>query len=111
MVNEKRLIDAKSLERQIKNAFSKDNPYLMGQMLRWIRMQAKVDAVEVVHARWIAYESDETYGPYDSKEWHKCSNCGKDAYGRCYDDEWYSSPILSDYCPKCGAKMDGGNEE
>ncbi len=47
MANEKRLIDAKELERQVKEAF-KDNPYAMGQMLRWIRKQPTVDAVEVV---------------------------------------------------------------
>ena len=64
-----------------------------------------IDAVEVVHGRWEDYESNETYGPYESKEWYRCSECGKDAFGRCYEDEWYSSPVLSDYCPHCGAKM------
>jgi hypothetical protein len=46
----KRLISAKELERQIKEAF-KDNPYAMGQMLRWIRKQPTVDAVEVVRCK------------------------------------------------------------
>jgi hypothetical protein len=73
--------------------------------VRYIKNAPTIDAVEVVHGKWISYESDETYGPYDSKEWYKCSECGKDAYGRCYEDEWYSSPILSDYCHNCGADM------
>ena len=54
---------------------------------------------------WASYQSDEPYGCMDDKEWYKCSKCGKDAHGRCYEDEWYSAPILSSYCPHCGAKM------
>ena len=54
---------------------------------------------------WVSYELDEPYGCMDDKEWYRCSKCGKDARGRCYDDEWYSAPILSAYCPHCGAKM------
>ena len=58
---------------------------------------------------WIPYES-ESYGCDDETTWYKCSHCGKDAYGRCRDDEWYSMPICSEYCPNCGAKMKGGTE-
>ena len=66
------------------------------------------DVAEVKHAEWIPYDSDESYGPSNETLWYKCSVCGSDAHGRCYDDEWYSELILSKYCPKCGAKMDGG---
>ena len=54
---------------------------------------------------WVYYKSDEPYGCMDDEEWYRCSKCGKDAHGRCYDDEWYSAPILSAYCPHCGVKM------
>ena len=54
---------------------------------------------------WVSYQSDEPYGCQDEKEWYRCSKCGKDTYGRCYEDKWYSAPILSAYCPHCGAKM------
>ena len=56
-----------------------------------------VDAVEVVHGRWIdATHIDEDFGEVESYE---CSVCGK----------WdYYTP---NYCPNCGAKMDGdGND-
>ena len=43
-----RLIDAKQLEKQVKEAFETQNPVLMGQMLRWIRKQKTMDAVPVV---------------------------------------------------------------
>lgn len=46
-----RLIDAKQLEKQIKETFETQNPVLMGQMLRWIRKQNTIDAVPVVRCR------------------------------------------------------------
>lgn len=45
-----RLIDAKRLETQIKEAF-RENPVVMGIMLRWIRKQPTADAVEIVRCR------------------------------------------------------------
>ena len=46
-----RLIDAKALEKQIKEAFEDTNPVLMGQMLRWVRKQTTIDAVPVVRCK------------------------------------------------------------
>ena len=69
------------------------------------------DVGEIRHGEWLVYESDKPHGPYDSKEWYKCSVCGEDAHGRCVDDEWYSYPILSDFCSNCGARMNGKDEE
>lgn len=50
-----RLIDAKQLEKQVKEAFETLNPVLMGQMLRWIRKQKTIDAVPVVRCRECKY--------------------------------------------------------
>lgn len=36
---------------------------------------------------------------------YKCFNCGNEAIFSCNDEF-----VLSDYCPNCGAKMDGGDE-
>ena len=50
-----------------------------------------VDAVPVVHGRWVPVE-----GNIFKRE--QCSSCGAGkAYGEIYH-----------YCPNCGAKMDGG---
>lgn len=49
------------------------------------------DAEPVVHGRWISH--------FDRSE---CSVCG----GIC----WADSASTYDYCPNCGAKMDGGND-
>ena len=51
-----RLIDAKQLEKQVKEAFETQNPVLIGQLLRWIRKQKTIDAVPAVRCReCIAY--------------------------------------------------------
>lgn len=50
-----------------------------------------VDAVEVVHGRWI-------FGTANHREYMKCSECLKS-----------QTPTgVFTYCPNCGAKMDGG---
>ncbi len=53
-----------------------------------------VDAVEVVHGRWVEHMPNV----------YECTACHTwyGNYGGC--DEW-------GYCPNCGAKMDGGNED
>lgn len=66
--------------------------------LRVIEKAPVVDAAPVVHARW-GNDTDDGYTP--------CTNCG------------WKHPILDHnlnavadaYCPHCGAKMDGGDEE
>lgn len=61
-----------------------------------IKQAPTVDAVEVVHGRWergIAY--------------FMCSECRKDAPISSLTSKQYKA----NYCPNCGAKMDGdGNE-
>lgn len=48
------------------------------------------DVAPVVHGRWIPCK-------YATSENEDCSNCGYSTY---YGNEY-------DYCPNCGAKMDG----
>lgn len=57
-----------------------------------------VDIVEVVHGRWermVGMMPPEYHGR------HKCSCCGVKAL------DWKFYEELSNYCPNCGAKMDG----
>lgn len=60
-------------------------------------------------AEWLPYKTEETYGCEDNDTWYKCSACGRNASGRCYEDEWYSYPMLTNYCSVCGAKMKKGD--
>ncbi|MDO4495848.1 MAG: hypothetical protein Q4B62_08695 [Clostridiaceae bacterium] len=52
------------------------------------------DVIEVVHSKWIR----------DSLTGHiSCLNCKMTAPGDCELEDFYES----DFCPMCGAKMDG----
>ena len=55
----------------------------------------RVDAVEVVHGRWID-ENGFLFMPLPKgHRWCHCSECGETIIG-----------IPHNYCPNCGAKMD-----
>lgn len=85
-----RIIDAKKLETQIKELF-RENPVVMGVLLRWIRKQPTVDAVPVRHGLWI-----------EDHDYLKCPECGvmvKRDFTFFDIGNW-------DFCPNCGAMMD-----
>lgn len=54
-----------------------------------------IDAVEVVHGRWIKKTADCVY-------YYACSECGEPVLR----NQW-GCDFFSEYCPNCGAKMDG----
>lgn len=65
-----------------------------------------IEAEYVKHGRWV----DRYGGKYVNPK-YECSECRKEApYRPKLDDlfNWYHEQDLSDYCPNCGAKMDGG---
>ena len=89
MATEKRLIDACALNRNIDCCcFESMSDYMT--ICEQIIEAPTVDAVEVVHGRWIEY-----------KDFMECSEC--------HSNWWYGDNdcYLFDYCPNCGAKMDG----
>ena len=97
MSNKKRLIDANALLEKIQFRLPVDDHISecideCVKMARQIINDAHtVDAEEVVHGRWIRYEHGS--GIF-------CSHCHhKRRYRDAHDN----------YCPNCGAKMDGGS--
>ena len=66
-----------------------------------------VDAVEVVHGRWLNWKG-EPISPDDYWRVHRCSEC---------ENEWEFAEALDTdevgwkYCPNCGAKMDGERKD
>lgn len=60
-----------------------------------------VDAAPVVHGRWIG-EAD---GYADGELVYDVWNCSRCDY--CIDDGTDNPELLPNYCPNCGAKMDG----
>ena len=62
-----------------------------------VRRTPAADVAPVVHGRWIDPEDDD-----GGTLWH-CSKCGCPV-------KTISKPNCN-YCPKCGARMDGGEED
>ena len=96
----KRLIDADrtcfELER-FYNGYTGELRRVASEALDLVGMIPEVDAVEVVHGKWIWDELNECW---------VCSNCEDSALN---NYRWQS--VDSNYCPNCGAKMDGGKEK
>ena len=111
MANEKRLIDANELRLEIifqRNCLATDKAgewtkgYRSGleSLFSTIEDQPTVDAVEVVHGRWIL---EQVYK--DGTADYKCSICD-------FDDAFpIGNFTYRNYCSNCGAKMDGDENE
>jgi hypothetical protein len=66
----------------------------------YARNAPTVDAVEVVHGRWIRMDA------HKGIEQFKFSVCRSE----CYVPTCMNEPMY-DYCPNCGAKMDGERKD
>lgn len=95
METEKRLIDAMQLVTKLSKMVlnEKSARKVYDNALYCIAEAPTVDAVEVVHGRWIAVPSSDMM----TGKAYKCSECGKMRYGS----------FMPNYCQYCGAKMDG----
>ena len=107
MTNEERLINAFDLIDWLDN-FDRENTLriLRGKKAKLLNSHAirnmivtvpRVDAVAVVHGRWIMKQEPITWCEDDVEVFWECSICQCRNFGE------------SPYCPLCGAKMDGGN--
>lgn len=104
MANKKRLIDANALLAEIQKLREippKVTSFTALNVIASIKNAPTVDAVEVVHGEWSTIEDD-----YCGLVALHCSVC---------NHEWWFEddvPIKHyHYCPNCGAKMYGGNED
>lgn len=91
-----RLIDADKL---LENSFK--NPISYNAFCNLVKRQMAVDAVPVVHGRWV---SEYKIKPSKETDAYHCSVC---------HDYYTTESYNLRYCPRCGAKMDGkgnGNE-
>ncbi|EHL71939.1 hypothetical protein HMPREF1032_03176 [Subdoligranulum sp. 4_3_54A2FAA] len=90
------LISRKALLEDINAAAGNDfmGTMVAGTLSRFVKKQPAVDAALVVHGRWI----------FNQEQWTwDCTNC----------KGWVGSGVRIsryEYCPNCGAKMDGGND-
>ena len=61
------------------------------------------DVAEVVHGEWLRSDDD-----WNSLTTIQCSICGEEW---CFETDDDVSLLNYKYCPNCGAKMDGGNDD
>ena len=78
-----------------------------------INAAPSVDVVEVVHGRWVVNEADSgDPGCYSAYIEVQCSECGYSLGAESGQYGWYDGdPFPLNFCPNCGAKMDGDNHE
>ena len=117
MADEKRLIDANEFQFEpdpwggangcliLGRTGGKTMKTVLTMLKRMIENATTVDAVEVIHAHW----EDEHGGKYANPR-YRCSACKERAlykFERDLLDNWKEVQALTDYCPNCGARMDG----
>ena len=91
-----RYIDADALrEYWLENGVN-ENVYNTNDVLNSIDYQPTADVAEVKHGEWLHLCGD---------EWC-CTNCGE-----VITTEGSWEKPTKKYCPRCGAKMDGGKED
>lgn len=97
MPTKRKLIDANKIPYHL-SGFPKGDGFDSG--LDWafredIEKLPTVDAVEVVHGEWA--------NPYMNRYGHPCHCCSVCGFKASYQDK--------NYCPNCGAKMDGDSRK
>lgn len=99
MATEKLLIDLWGVNMdEVDTSDCTDIEDILSAVITYLSEQPTVDAVEVVHGRWVGYhEADIGYDEYGVR----CSNCN-------FEVEDHEVDFIMNYCPNCGAKMDGG---
>ena len=105
MADEKRLVDINKfplLPSRLDGDMSEyERGYLDAQAN--LNLLPIVDAVEVVHGTWLDWHGKPVQ-PGEFYRWWACSEC---KYQYVFDEAVKKEHFPSNYCPNCGAKMDG----
>lgn len=119
-----RLIDGNALVKEIESVHCKDCDSYNGAMCRacewmdamdYIEDAPKVDAQPVKHGKWVDYGSG--VGMYCSECRHRIRYRNGIRKTAMFSDgefkfvQYASKNGYYDFCPKCGAKMDGDTDE
>lgn len=80
-----------------------ENPNWTPQRVKTLLLrQPAADVAEVVHGQWLRADDD-----WNSLTTIQCSLCSEEW---CFETDDDVSLLNYKYCPNCGAKMDGGND-
>ena len=112
MATEKRLIDAADWDsfyadmgdsRNTMDSYDRGYTDALDRVDDWMDAQPTVDAVEVVHGHWVRKQ----IGKYTGTDEVVCSCCRYFIAVTCSDTGFKEAIKGMNYCPNCGAKMDG----
>jgi hypothetical protein len=110
MATEKRLIPLQKrivYAGDVFNSLMAEKGWSATEASDFMKVFRMVDAVEVVHGRWEDYSDDRHH-------WKRmdlrCSICHKRASSFVGGSEDWWDSYKPNYCPNCGAKMDGGKD-
>ena len=98
MASKKRLIDYQKAREIVLDELKGKITTVTAVMLSTKMKYATVDAVEVVHGRWIRHPDD----LFPAESTQECSVC--------HEHEFFTL-LNENYCPNCGAKMDGERKD
>lgn len=102
-------IEKEAFKRELFKVVITDDLYGMGVAsginiaVEKLNATPAADVVEVKHGHWklLIFKGGRRSGQAEAK----CSICGRDAVYQITEEKWE----FENYCPHCGAKMDGGN--
>lgn len=98
----KEYIEREALLKRLKFKVETDTTYNhlkqrgLESAMAQVRKAPAADVVEVKHGRWISDDRDVLFS---------CSECGTQI-----STSWDCEDLVWNFCPNCGAKMDGGDE-
>lgn len=101
---QKKYYDGFSVQRII---FDNTDGELMLKLLQAFADEPSAEVIEPKKGKWTKHA--EAWST-----WWTCSECGWDSIDcnfRYDDDGWYVEDVPMSFCPNCGAKMEGGENE
>lgn len=88
--------------------WSMDHIDVMDQEVEYVEKLPAADVEPVRHGEWLSPDFRDNDTKYTGTAVATCSVCGVRGKVRINRSEWGIWHIDNDYCPHCGAKMDGG---
>ena len=109
-----RYIDADALIAKMPTVMDMQDTYLPIHFKEWLIDTAPSIDIEPKRGEWIAVSSYDAFGGSEElwnahgnpTAFHYCSKCKAQSYANEFGEE-----LLTDFCPNCGARMKGADDE
>ena len=87
-------------ERAMQIAFT--SPFFSNALMEEIKVIPAADVAPVVHGRWLNF-----YNDFSCAECDRCGTTFEVTDSESNEGLWNAFKLSYNYCPNCGAKMDG----